>query len=79
MFINRVETPLLIVHGDIDYVPIQQSEEVFTSLARLGKRVRFVRYWGESHGASDSAANARDRWRQIFTWLDTYLHPGDAR
>jgi dipeptidyl aminopeptidase/acylaminoacyl peptidase len=72
-FLDRVDTPLLIIHGDLDYVPIQQAEEVFTSLARLGKRVRFVRYWGESHGASDSAANARDRWRQILRWLDTYL------
>jgi dipeptidyl aminopeptidase/acylaminoacyl peptidase len=56
-FIDRVETPLLIIHGDIDYVPIQHGEEVFSSLTRLGRRVRFVRYWGESHGAHDSAAN----------------------
>jgi dipeptidyl aminopeptidase/acylaminoacyl peptidase len=76
-FIDRVETPLLILHGDIDFVPIQHAEEVFTSLARLGKRVRFVRYWGESHGVSDSPANLRDRWQQIFRWLDTYLR--DAR
>jgi dipeptidyl aminopeptidase/acylaminoacyl peptidase len=66
----------LILHGDIDYIPIQQAEEVFTSLYRLGKRVRFVRYWGESDGA-DSAANIRDRWQQILRWFDTYLR--DAR
>jgi dipeptidyl aminopeptidase/acylaminoacyl peptidase len=71
--IDRVETPLLILHGDIDYIPIQQAEEVFTSLSRLGKRVRFVRYWGESHGVGDSPANIRDRWKQVFLWLDTYL------
>jgi dipeptidyl aminopeptidase/acylaminoacyl peptidase len=76
-FIDRVNTPLLILHGDVDYVPIQQAEEVFTSLSRLGKRVRFVRYWGESHGVGDSPANVRDRWRQIFRWFDTYLR--DAR
>lgn len=72
-FLDRVETPLLIIHGDIDYVPIQHAEEVFAGLARLGKRVRFVRYWGESHGAADSPANLRDRWRHILSWLDTYL------
>jgi dipeptidyl aminopeptidase/acylaminoacyl peptidase len=71
--IDRVETPLLILHGDVDYIPIQQAEEVFTSLSRLGKRVRFVRYWGESHGVGDSPANVRDRWKQIFLWFDTYL------
>jgi len=72
-FIDRVETPVLLIHGDLDFVPVQQAEEAFTSLARLGKRVRFVRYWGESHGASDSPANLRDRWRQILSWFDTYL------
>jgi dipeptidyl aminopeptidase/acylaminoacyl peptidase len=70
--IDRVNTPLLIVHGDIDFIPIEQAEEVFTSLARLGRRVRFVRYWGESHGV-DSPANVRDRWQQIFRWFDVYL------
>lgn len=72
-YLDRVETPLLILHGDIDYIPIQHAEEVFTSLARMGKRVRFVRYWGESHGVGDSPANIRDRWQQIFRWFDTYL------
>lgn len=72
-FLDRVATPLLILHGDLDYVPIQQAEEVFTNLYRLGKRARFVRYWGEGHGAGDSAANIRDRWRQILGWLQTYV------
>jgi dipeptidyl aminopeptidase/acylaminoacyl peptidase len=76
-FIDRVETPLLILHGDIDYVPMQQAEEVFTSLYRLGRRVRFVRYWGESHVVTDSPANIRDRWQEILRWFDTYLR--DAR
>jgi dipeptidyl aminopeptidase/acylaminoacyl peptidase len=76
IFMDRVKTPLLILHGDLDYVPIQHAEEVFTSLVRLGKRVRFVRYWGESHGVGDSPANVRDRWQQIFRWLDTYLRDG---
>lgn len=39
----------------------------------MGKRVRFVRYWGEGHGVTDSPANVRDRWQQIFKWFDTYL------
>jgi dipeptidyl aminopeptidase/acylaminoacyl peptidase len=77
MYLDRIDTPLLIIHGDIDYVPIQHAEEMFTGLARLGKRVRFVRYWGENHGAGDSPANLRDRWRHILQWFDTYL--GDGR
>jgi dipeptidyl aminopeptidase/acylaminoacyl peptidase len=74
-FLDRVETPLLIVHGDIDYVPMTQAEEVFTGLYRLGKRVRFIRYWGEGHGGADSAAHVRDRWNEVLGWLDLHLKP----
>jgi dipeptidyl aminopeptidase/acylaminoacyl peptidase len=66
--IDAVCTPLLIVDGDLDYVGIQQSEEVFTSLYRQGKRVRFIRYWGEGH-VLRSAANIEDMWGNIFAWL----------
>jgi dipeptidyl aminopeptidase/acylaminoacyl peptidase len=71
-YVDRVETPLMIVHGDMDYVPIQQGEEFFTALYRLGKPAEFVRYWGEGHIIS-SPANTRDLWRRTFTWFDRYL------
>ena len=71
--VARVQTPLLIIHGDIDYVPIQQSEEFFTALLRLGRPAEFARYWGESHGATDSTANARDRWERVLAWLERWM------
>src|SRR5262249_8732471 len=49
MYADHVETPLLIIQGDLDYVPIQQGEEFFSALYELNKRAEFVRYWGESH------------------------------
>jgi dipeptidyl aminopeptidase/acylaminoacyl peptidase len=76
--VDRVETPLLIVHGDFDYVPIQAAEEFFTGLYRQGKRARFVRYWGEDHVLT-SPANVRDMWRHIVTWLDEHLDGPDTR
>jgi dipeptidyl aminopeptidase/acylaminoacyl peptidase len=69
---DRVETPLMIVHGDMDGAPIQQGEEAFTALYRLGKPVKFLRYWGEGHVVA-SPANVRHLWSQIFTWLDSNL------
>jgi dipeptidyl aminopeptidase/acylaminoacyl peptidase len=66
---DRVRTPLLIIQGDEDYVPIQQGEEFFTALYRHGKRARFVRYWGEGH-VLESPANIRDLWAQIYRWLE---------
>jgi dipeptidyl aminopeptidase/acylaminoacyl peptidase len=71
-WIDRVHTPLMIVHGDMDGAPIQQGEEAFNALWRLGRPARFVRYWGEGHVVS-SPANVRHLWAQIFDWLDSHL------
>jgi dipeptidyl aminopeptidase/acylaminoacyl peptidase len=71
-YVERVETPLLIIQGDQDYVTMAQGEEFFTALYRQGKRARFARYWGEGH-VFRSPANIRDMWTQIFAWLDEHL------
>ena len=73
--VDRVNTPLMIVQGDIDYVAIQQGEEFFNSLYRQGKRARFVRYWGEGH-VLESPANIRDMWQRIFAWFDGFPEAG---
>ena len=70
-FVDRIETPILIIQGDLDYVAMQQGEEFFRSLYRQGKRARFVRYWGEDH-VFTSPANIRDMWRQIFAWFGEF-------
>lgn len=67
-----VQTPLLIIQGDMDYVPLQQGEQFFSALYRQGKRARFVRYWGEGH-VFQSPANIADMWQQIFAWFDEFL------
>ena len=49
-YVDRVETPVLLLHGDADArCPISQSEEYFTALKRLDKEVEFVRFPGCSH------------------------------
>jgi len=76
-YVDRVQTPLLIIQGDLDYVPIQQGEEFFTALYRQGKRARFVRYWGEDH-VLNSPANIRDMWQRIYDWFDEFLGANPA-
>jgi dipeptidyl aminopeptidase/acylaminoacyl peptidase len=71
-FADKVQTPLLIIQGDMDYVGMQQGEQFFTALYRQNKKARFVRYWGEGHLIA-SPANIRDMWRQIFAWFDEHL------
>lgn len=69
--VDHVRTPLLLIHGDLDYVPIQQSEEFYSALVRLGARAEFVRYLGEGHSPR-SPANIRDMWRRVLAWFDRY-------
>jgi dipeptidyl aminopeptidase/acylaminoacyl peptidase len=71
-YVERVQTPLLIIHGDFDPISIQQGEEFFSALYRQNKRAEFVRYWGEDHVLS-SPANIRDMWYRIYAWLDAFL------
>jgi dipeptidyl aminopeptidase/acylaminoacyl peptidase len=70
--VDRVETPVMIIQGDMDYVPFQQGEEFFTGLYRTNKRGAFVRYLGEDH-LLQSPANVRDMWRRIFAWFDEFF------
>ena len=66
---HKVETPVLLIHGELDFIPIQQSEEFFTALFRQDKRVRLLRYAGEGHTIADRA-NVLDLWRQVEKWLE---------
>jgi dipeptidyl aminopeptidase/acylaminoacyl peptidase len=72
-YVGQVQTPLLMLHGDLDFVAIQQAEEFYTSLARRGQRARFVRYWGEGHLIYWSPANFADYWREVFEWFGELL------
>ena len=69
---DRITTPVMIVHGDLDTIPIGQSEEMFTSLFRQAKDAVFVAYLGEAHLVT-SPGNIRDYYARGFAWLDRYL------
>jgi dipeptidyl aminopeptidase/acylaminoacyl peptidase len=69
--VDRVQTPLMMVYGDLDMVPMQQGEEFFTGLYRQGKRAQLVFYSGEGHGVT-TPANVRDLWSRIYAWLDEF-------
>jgi dipeptidyl aminopeptidase/acylaminoacyl peptidase len=49
-FLDRVQTPLLILHNDKDgAVPWSQGVELYTGLRRLGKPVWLLNYNDEPH------------------------------
>jgi dipeptidyl aminopeptidase/acylaminoacyl peptidase len=69
---GNIQTPLLIMHGDLDGFDLIQAESMFAGLYRLNKKARLVRYWGEGH-LFESSANVRDVWKQIDDWFREYL------
>lgn len=71
-----VETPLLILHGELDYrCPIEQGEQLFVTLKHLGKDVRFVRFPNANHELSRSGhpKMRMQRLEHIANWFETYL------
>lgn len=66
--VGKVKTPLLLVHGDQDFVPVQQAEEFFTALYRQDKRAQLVRYSGEEHTIA-ARQNVLDMWKRFESWL----------
>jgi dipeptidyl aminopeptidase/acylaminoacyl peptidase len=73
-YVDRVNTPLLLIHGEYDIRgPIGQAESFFYSLYRQGKTARLLRYWGEDHGLAQSPANVRDIFGESVRWFDKYL------
>lgn len=72
----RVKTPILIIHSDQDYrCPLEQGEQWFVALKRLGKTVEFVRFTGENHELSRSGKprNRISRLEFIAGWFERYL------
>ncbi len=73
--VERVKTPLLLYHGEADLrCPIEQSEQMFTALNRLGKVVELLRVPGESHAVlNGSPAHRIEVRRAILDWFRSYL------
>ena len=71
LYVNDIHAPVLLIHGDQDYVSINQAEEMYSALRSLGKEVELVRYWGEGH-VFESPANVRDMWGRVISWLNAH-------
>jgi RNA polymerase sigma factor (sigma-70 family) len=74
--LEKVETPLLLLHGEEDVLPPPaQSKEMFAGLRRLDKSVSLVLYPGEGHHYVQHwrHASISDYWGRILEWFDRYL------
>jgi dipeptidyl aminopeptidase/acylaminoacyl peptidase len=72
MHASSIETPVLLIHGELDQrCPIEQSEQLFVALRRRGNDVVFLRFPDESHGMSVTGrpAHRAARLAAILDWL----------
>jgi dipeptidyl aminopeptidase/acylaminoacyl peptidase len=68
-YIGGVQTPTLVVHSEQDHrCPVEQGEQLFSALKRLGVPTKLIRFPGESHELSRSGRP----WSRLFR-LDAYL------
>ncbi|SFG54139.1 S9 family peptidase [Sporolactobacillus nakayamae] len=72
---NKVNTPICIIHSEQDHrCPIEQAEQWYVALRRLGVTTRFVRIKGENHELSRSGRpqNRLTRLHEIISWFNRY-------
>ncbi|MDQ3655484.1 MAG: S9 family peptidase, partial [Chloroflexota bacterium] len=75
-YVGAMTTPLLILHSEQDLrCPIEQAEQLFTSLKFLGREVGFVRFPEEGHDLSRSGKPSRRlaRLHHLIGWFDRHL------
>jgi dipeptidyl aminopeptidase/acylaminoacyl peptidase len=72
---HKIETPLLILHSELDYrVPISEAEQLFAILRRRKRVVELVRYPREGHELTRSGEprHRADHMRRTLAWFDRY-------
>ena len=75
-YIGNAKTPTLVIHSEQDLrCPIEQGEQIFVALKRLGVDTEMVRFPDSSHGVSRIGRTDRRvvRLQHILRWFDKYL------
>jgi dipeptidyl aminopeptidase/acylaminoacyl peptidase len=80
-YVQNVTAPTLIIHSEYDHrTPMQDAEQWFLSLERMGVPVEFVRYPRSSHGLSRTGEPwlLVDRLVRLRSWFEHWLLDGVA-
>jgi len=77
--VDKIKTPLLILHGEEDpQVPPQESQAFAAALKKAGKTFSYFTYPGEGHGISQPD-HRRDATEKEIAFLNKYLKPDSAQ
>jgi len=74
--IGNAKTPTLVIHSEQDLrCAIEQGEQVFVALKKLGVDTEMVRFPDEPHGLSRGGRTDRriERLKHMLRWFDRYL------
>lgn len=76
MYAKNVTTPVMIIANEADHrCPVEQSEQFFVALRKMGKEAAFLRFQGESHQMSSNGRPKPriERLKRLVAWFDKYL------
>jgi dipeptidyl aminopeptidase/acylaminoacyl peptidase len=77
-YADRVTTPLRLIGGTADLrTPVEQAENMFVRLRKLGRPVDLVIFSGESHAmvVQGKPWNRVRHMEAVLEWFDRYLEP----
>ncbi|MBN1433551.1 S9 family peptidase [Candidatus Fermentibacterales bacterium] len=75
-FVGNVKTPTMVIHSESDLrCAIEQGEQFYVALKKLGVPTEMIRFPDEPHGLSRGGRTDRriDRLKHIQRWFDTWL------
>jgi dipeptidyl aminopeptidase/acylaminoacyl peptidase len=71
--VGAIKTPTLILGGQEDWnVPLQNSEQLYQALRRLGVPTELIVYPGQGHGIRRPSYQ-KDRYQRYIAWYDKYV------
>ncbi len=75
-YVDQIETPLMVIHGDVDLrTGVSQSEMLVRALKILDRPVEYVRYPGGAHDLSRTGDPHQrlDRLLRIYEFLERHI------
>jgi len=75
--VDKITTPTLVMGGEKDWnVPINNSEQIYQALKRMGRETQLVVYPDQGHGLS--LPYQVDRYERYLKWYGKYVKQADA-
>jgi acylaminoacyl-peptidase len=75
-YVKNAKTPTLLIHSEEDLrCPMEQAEQFFEALMRVGVETELVRFPEENHGLSRSGKpkHREERLQHILRWFNKHL------